>query len=84
MKRFVSALMLFVLCGSALAQTPKGKPAPAAAPQAIDKEYTDSILKNTTEKFFLTEFVDHLPASATVPSPMKVLGYPVGTPDKLT
>lgn len=84
MKRIVSALMLFVLCGSALAQTPKGKPAPAAAPQAVDKEYTDSILKNTTEKFFLTEFVDHLPASATVPSPMKVLGYPVGTPDKLT
>ena len=83
MKRIVSALMLFVLCGSALAQTPKGKPAPAA-PQAVDKEYTDSILKNTTEKFFLTEFVDHLPASATVPSPMKVLGYPVGTADKLT
>ena len=33
---------------------------------------------------FLTEFVDHLPASATVPSPAKVLGYPIGTPNKLT
>src|SRR5436305_8101317 len=33
---------------------------------------------------FLTEVVDHLPASATVPSPAKVLGYPIGTPGKLT
>ncbi len=52
--------------------------------QPIDKEYTESILKNTTEKFFLTELVDHLPASDKVPTPAKVLGYPVGTPEKLT
>lgn len=61
---------------------PAASPAPAV--QTIDREYTDSILKNTTEKFFLTELVDHLPASEKVPSPAKVLGYPVGTPDKLT
>lgn len=54
------------------------------AAQPIDKEYTESILKNTTEKFFLTELVDHLPASDKVPTPAKVLGYPVGTPNKLT
>ncbi|HMX26582.1 MAG TPA: M14 family zinc carboxypeptidase, partial [Blastocatellia bacterium] len=52
--------------------------------QPIDKDYTDSIVKNTTEKFFLTELVDHLPASDKVPTPAKVLGYPVGTPNKLT
>jgi hypothetical protein len=56
----------------------------AVKAQAIDKEYTDSIIKNTTEKFFLTELVDHLPASDKVPTPAKVLGYPVGTPNKLT
>jgi hypothetical protein len=33
---------------------------------------------------FLTELVDHLPASTKVPTPAKVLGYPVGTPNKLT
>jgi hypothetical protein len=55
-----------------------------AATQPVDKEYSDSIIKNTTEKFFLTEIVDHLPASSKVPTPAKVLGYPVGTPDKLT
>ena len=38
----------------------------------------------TTEPFFLTELVDHLPASDTVPTPEKVLGYAIGTPDKLT
>ncbi len=64
---------------------PKNGP-PAAAPvaQEIDKEYTESIKKNTTEPFFLTELVDHLPASATVPTPAKFLGYSAGTPEKLT
>ena len=84
MNRLFLATMLLVLCGAVSAQTNKGKPAPAPAPPTNDKEYTDSILKNTTEKFFLTEMIDHLPASATVPNPAKVLGYPIGTPDKLT
>lgn len=83
MNRIVLAAMLFVLCGFVSAQNTKNKPT-QPQPQANDKEYTDSIVKNTTEKFFLTELIDHLPASATVPSPMKVLGYPIGTPDKLT
>jgi hypothetical protein len=52
--------------------------------QAVDREYTESIIKNTTEKFFLTELVDHLPASEKVPTPAKILGYPIGTPNKLT
>ncbi|MBA3726489.1 MAG: hypothetical protein H0W86_08555 [Armatimonadetes bacterium] len=47
-------------------------------------EYTAKIQEYTTEKFFLTELVDHLPESATVPSPDKVVGYVVGTPNKLT
>src|SRR5688572_28692618 len=52
--------------------------------QPIDTAYTESIIKNTTDKMFLTEIVDHLPASAKVPTPEKVLGYPIGTPGKLT
>ena len=47
-------------------------------------EYGAKVKEYTTEPFFLTELVDHLPASDKVPSPDKVLGYPVGTPDKLT
>jgi zinc carboxypeptidase len=74
---------------SALAQgaqgTKKSAPAPAQAQsQPADKEYSESIVKNTTDKMFLTEFVDHLPASDKVPTPAKILGYPVGAPNKLT
>ncbi len=55
-----------------------------AAPQKMDEAYGAKIHEYTTEPFFLTELVDHLPASDTVPSPDKVLGYPIGTPNKLT
>src|SRR5262245_47534697 len=72
-------LALLALFYPALAQVPN-----STASQPVDKEYTESILKNTSEKFFLTELVDHLPASEKVPTPAKVLGYPIGTPNKLT
>src|ERR1700682_5698709 len=52
--------------------------------QTLDAGYTAKIRQYTTEPFFLTELVDHLPASATVPTPEKVLGYVIGTPNKLT
>src|SRR5450755_4719509 len=55
-----------------------------AAQQKQDTGYTDKIKQFTTEPFFLTELVDHLPASDTVPTPEKVLGYIIGTPQKLT
>jgi len=84
-----SALTLLVIAVSpALAELgqspkPKAQPAPPAA-QAINEEYTGKIRGYTTEKFFLTELVDHLPASDKVPSPDKILGYVIGTPDRLT
>ena len=49
-----------------------------------DEEYTKQIRAFTTDPMFLTELVDHLPASATVPTPQKVLGYIAGAPDRLT
>src|ERR1043166_2248319 len=60
------------------------KTAPAKTAPADDNDYSRKIKEYTTEKFFSTELVDHLPMSATVPSPDKVLGYVVGTPNKLT
>src|SRR3954463_14423231 len=56
--------------------------AAAAAQQANDAEYTARIRELTPTDStwkFTTELVDHLPASATVPSPLKVLGYVPGT-----
>lgn len=50
----------------------------------IDEGYTRKIKEYTTEPFFLTDLVDHLPASRTVPTPEKFLGYVIGTPNVLT
>ena len=56
---------------------------PATA-QGNDRAYTEKILEFTTESFFLTPYVDHLPASATVPTPLDKLGHIAGAADVLT
>ena len=56
----------------------------AAAAHAEDLEYTAKIQEYTTEPYLTTDLVNHLPASATVPTPEKILGYVIGTPFKLT
>ena len=61
-----------------------GPPARAQNTSANDEGYTKKIHEFTTEPFFLTNLVDHLPASATVPTPEKALGHIIGAPDTLT
>lgn len=85
------ALALAIICAAlSSAALPQDKPAPKnskkqkVAAQPIDQSYTAKIKEYTTEPFFLTELVDHLPASDKVPSPEKVLGYVIGAPNKLT
>ncbi len=83
------AMLLSLLPAPARAAHPGASPQKnakpkAAAAQRANEEYSAKIKEYTTEKFFLTELVDHLPASDKVPSPDKVLGYVVGTPGKLT
>jgi hypothetical protein len=46
--------------------------------------YAARVKENTTQSYFMTELVDHLPASDKVPSPDKVLGYTIGEPGHLT
>jgi Zinc carboxypeptidase len=97
--RRVVAIFVFVVfaAGSAIAQKEARNTAePAAAkttpvnpkyttPKSpLDTAYGAKIAEYTTEKYFMTELVDHLPLSDKVPSPDKVLGYAVGTPNKLT
>jgi hypothetical protein len=77
-----TATLVTLACATFIgAQNPSTQP---VSPARIDQNYTQKIKEYTTEKFFLTELVDHLPASDTVPSPEKVLGYVIGTPNKLT
>jgi hypothetical protein len=55
-----------------------------ATSQTIDQEYTQKIKEYLRDPRITTELVDHLPASATVPTPLKFFGHIVGTPGELT
>lgn len=46
-------------------------------------EYNKKIKEFTTEAFFITELVDHLPLSSCVPAPDTVLHHIIGAPDVL-
>jgi zinc carboxypeptidase len=59
-------------------------PRTTATPQKLDEDYTARIKKATPDPRIITELVDHMPASATVPSPLKFLGYVPGEPGHLT
>ena len=78
--------IVVLLSGGGLLAQGKEKQAAgrAAAAQKLDAEYTAKIKEYTQDPRVSTELVDHLPASATVPSPLKFLGRIVGTPDYLT
>ena len=82
---FLTCLLGLVLAGGPVVLSGSGAPqGKAAPPQKIDAEYTAKIKEYTQDPRILTELVDHLPASATVPSPLKFLGRIAGTPDELT
>ncbi|MGB2906932.1 MAG: M14 family zinc carboxypeptidase [Candidatus Aminicenantaceae bacterium] len=55
-----------------------------AQKQKIDEEYTAKIREFTTDPHFLTKYIDYLPASETVPTPLDVLGHIAGARDILT
>ncbi|MBP1606076.1 MAG: Zinc carboxypeptidase [Acidobacteria bacterium] len=75
----VSLALALLLAPALVAQS-----RPPQAAQPVDEEYTRLIKQHTQDPRIITELVDHLPASATVPSPLKVLGRIPGTPDELT
>ena len=82
--KFVLGLAALLSAVSLPLSAQKAKGPVPFPPQKIDEGYSQKIREFTTESFFLTELVDHLPASATVPTPETVLGYAIGTPNKLT
>src|SRR5437867_1461644 len=72
--------LTFAVSGGAGAQARPTR----ATTQKIDVEYTAKIKEYLQDPRITTELVDHLPASATVPTPLKFLGRIVGTPGELT
>ena len=56
---------------------------PIAAVAQDDSEYAERIERYTTDPRFLSDLVDHLPSSETVPSPLEYFGEIIGAPDIL-
>lgn len=83
--RCVAAALVFAGLAShssivqAQGTAPKAPPrSTATATQKIDAEYTALIKKNLSDSRISTDLVDHLPASATVPTPLKAFGHIIG------
>lgn len=78
MMRMLSGLLLLLYLFSA---SSSAQPKPCAV--SDHAEYTKKIKEFTTEPFFSTELVDHLPLSSCAPPPDAFLHHIVGAPDIL-
>ena len=76
----VCTLFWLLSCSFVVAQTTATK----ATPQKNDEEYGKLIKQYLQDPRITTELVDHLPASSTVPTPLKFFGRIPGTPGELT
>src|SRR5690349_16902683 len=79
MSRFASRVLLSAALSGVLA----APAAQAQTAQRIDQEYTALIKQYLSDPRITTELVDHLPASTTVPTPLKQFGHIIGAPGKL-
>ena len=79
--RVAAALAAAAICGYSVAPVAaQSGPRVTSTPQKLDDDYTARIKKATPDPRIITELVDHMPASATVPSPLKFFGYVPGEP----
>jgi hypothetical protein len=79
--RFALAVLLVFAVTPGLAPIAQSRPTPK---QKVDEEYTAKIKEYTQDPRISTELVDHLPASDTIPTPLKFFGRMPGTPGELT
>lgn len=82
MKKLLVATILAALAAGSASVLNAQSSSPAS--QKVDAEYTAKIKEALQDPRITTELVDHLPASDTVPSPLKFLGRYVGQPGELT
>src|SRR6476620_3132131 len=82
MRKFLVGTALLVAAASLPAQqmvTETRDPA-----QVQDADFEKSVKAWTTQPYFISPLVDHLPVVKGIPSPKDVLGYHIGAPYKLT
>ena len=82
-KYLTTCTLATVAAASAALVLPSIAAAQQVAHQAIDSAYTAQIKKDLEDPRITTELVDYLPASSTVPTPLKVLGHIIGAPGEL-
>ncbi|HYM22301.1 MAG TPA: M14 family zinc carboxypeptidase [Vicinamibacterales bacterium] len=82
----IGIALVVLLFGSGIAPASlSAQRAPATRPaQKMDEEYGKLIQQDLQDPRITTELVDHMPASDTVPSPLKFFGRIPGTPGELT
>lgn len=73
-----------LLCSMLLAVAGFAQSNPQRRAQPQDEDFARAVREWTTRPEFISPLVDHLPKSSGVPSPKDVLGYHIGTPQKLT
>ena len=78
------AVAVAVMLAAAAVTRPAAQSRPPSQRQKIDADYTAKIKEYLSDPRITTELVDHLPASDTVPTPLKFLGHMPGTPGELT
>jgi hypothetical protein len=86
-KRF-SALGIVLVVGAGMIPShvsgqSKASQEKGVAPQKNDEEYTRRIHEYLQDPRITTDLVDHLPASATIPTPLKFFGKMPGQPGEL-
>jgi len=82
MRKFlVGAALLFAVVSLPAQQMVTETRDPA---QQQDPDFEKSVKEWTTQPYFISPLVDHLPVVKGIPTPKEVLGYHVGAPYKLT
>ena len=82
MRKFLIGAALLFAVVSVPAQQMVTETRDPAQPQ--DEDFAKSVKEWTTQPYFISPLVDHLPMVKGIPSPKDVLGYHIGAPDKLT
>jgi hypothetical protein len=82
MRKFFIGVALLVAAASLPAQQMVTETFDPAQPQ--DADFAKSVKEWTTQPYFISPLVDHLPVVKGIPTPKAVLGYHIGAPYKLT
>ena len=82
MRKFLVWAALLCAVASIPAQQMVTETLDPAQPQ--DAAFAKSVKEWTTQPYFISPLVDHLPIAKGIPSPKAILGYHIGAPYKLT